>query len=310
MEGTWSEYVDLISTSSLDLHPGNHGANFTNQFVAPQHLPENAYCCLEEIEYTHCFYNVTQHKASVTVFDLLIEHPVGSEQNPFDYPIYGDFVKANLNEGYYDTAEKLCQALNDSLKSCGVKQLENHNVFSYDPISMKFSIDVEGLWITLWLRGDILHYLGVETTQASWKQYILFGKSKEAETFEYEAPGNAKELRHFTNPTFTWTVSLPTKIRCKHVAQLTIVNSFVVYVDCISSQVVGNSYSDALRIVAIKGNDKPGMRIITEFDKVYALKVNKRYISSISVQIKDVYGRDIQFLMGNVRIKLRFTTQT
>ena len=175
---------------------------------------------------------------------------------------------------------------------------------------MKFSIDVEGLWITLWLRGDILHYLGVETTQASWKQYILFGKSKEAETFEYEALGNAKELRHFTNPTFTWTVSLPTKIRCKHVAQLTIVNSFVVYVDCISSQVVGNSYSDALRIIAIKGNDKPGMRIITEFDKVYALKVNKRYISSISVQIKDVYGQDIQFLMGNVRIKLRFTTQT
>ena len=129
MEGTWSEYVDLISTSSLDLHPGNHGANFTNQLVAPQHLPENAYCCLEEIEYTHCFYNVTQHKASVTVFDLLIEHPVGSEQNPFDYPIYGDFVKANLNEGYYDTAEKLCQALNDSLKSCGVKVGKSQRLF-------------------------------------------------------------------------------------------------------------------------------------------------------------------------------------
>ena len=312
MEDTWSEYVDLISTASLDLHPQNHGALFTNQLPIPQQLPENAYVCLEELEYTHCFYNVTPETVSMTVFDMNHEYLPNTPKNSNSYPIYGKFILAPLKEGNYDTVEKLCLGMNNSLKACGVKELENHEVFSYDPISMKFVVDVEGLNLSLWLRGDILNYLGIETTRATVREYVVLGKPKETPTFEYVDPNDTssppkKETRHFTDPHVTWESASLKKFTGEYVAQLTVVNSFVVYVDCIQSQVTGDTFSDALRIVAIKGTNQPGTRIITEFEKVYRLKVNKRYIPSITVRIKDIFGRDIKFLMGNVRIKLRFS---
>ena len=315
MEDIWSEYVDLISTASLDLYPQNHGALFTNQLPIPQQLPENAYVCLEELEYTHCFYNVTPEKVSMTVFDMNHEYLPHTVKNKNSYSTYGKFKLAPLKEGNYDTVEKLCSAMNQSLKTGGVKELEKHEVFSYDPISMKFTVDVEDLNLSLWLRGDILNYLGIETTRATVREYVVLGKPKMTPTFEYVNPNDTstppkKETRHFCDGYGTWEVATLKKFIGEYVAQLTVVNSFVVYVDCVQSQVTGDTFSDAIRIVAIKGSDQPGTRIITEFDKVYSLKVSKRYIPSITVRIKDIFGRDIKFLMGNVRIKLRFTTRS
>ena len=65
MADTWSEYVDLLSTASLDLYPENVGSIFTNKLVVPQQLPDNTYVALEEIGYINTFYNVKKTFSSI-----------------------------------------------------------------------------------------------------------------------------------------------------------------------------------------------------------------------------------------------------
>ena len=159
------------------------------------------------------------------------------------------------------------------------------------------------------------------------KEYTVIGKSKLGPTYEYpkslipkpkfaitssqdEGEGPETITRHFRNPAVLWESDTEVmKNQFEFVAQLTLVNSMVLYINCIDSQVTGDSFSDSLRIIAIKGNEKPGASIVTHFTKPYFLRVNKRYIPTITIQIKDLAGRPIDFKQGVVRVKLRFTTQ-
>lgn len=318
MEGTWSEYVDLLSSASLDLYPENHGSFFTNKLIVPQQLPQDTYVALEEISYVNTMYNVKHSSNSLTIFDMLAETPPHSEANPNAYPLYGTFKYCALKEGYYSSFQQLCDMLNEAVKKSDCEQVKNRNVFSYDPITMKFSYDVEGLWLSLWLSGDILSILGIEMEKATNRQYVVIGKPKLKPTYEYPkslipkpvAPGEKEtETRHFTQPRMMWDSVQKTKDQFEFVAQLTLVNSFVVYIDCIDSQVTGDCFSDALRIVPIKGGDKPGTTVVTHFTKPYFLRCNKRYIPSITIQIQDLNAQPIDFKQGIVRVKLRFTTQ-
>ena len=330
MEDTWSEYVDLISTASMELHPDNHGSSFTNELVIPQHLPENAYVSLEEISYVSTFYNIRQSQNSITIYDMLYEHPPNSPRNPNPYPTYGHFFVCPLKPGNYNSMERLCQAINQAIKDSGVEQVKDRDIFTYDPITLKFSYNVEDLWLSVWLRGDILNYLGVEVTQATFNQYVVLGKPKLKPSYEYpkslikpkkpvrggflgrpEMPyADVKETvtRHFDNPRLTWDSIDAVKDEFEFVGQLRIIDSFVIYIDCIASQVTGDVFSDALRIIPIK-EEKVGTNVTHSFQKVYPLKVNKRYIPSIKVEIRDLYDEFIDFKVGAVRLKLRFTTQ-
>ena len=309
MADTFSEYVDLISTASMDLYPSNHGSSFINKLVVPQHLPENTYVSLEEISYVSAFYNISKKRNSITIFDFLYEHPPNKGLNPNPYPIYGEYFNCPLQAGYYDSMDKLCEALNTSVKKSGVEQVKNRNIFSFDPTTLKFSYNLEGLWLTLFLRGDILNYLGVETTQASPRQYIGLGYPKLTPTYEYPT-STGKVIRHFAFPQALW-ISDESKLSdtFEFVAQLRVINNFIVYVDCIASQVTGDCFSDALRIIPIKA-EKVGTNVTHSFQKTYALKVNKRFIPSIKVEIRDFYNELIDFKVGAVRLKLRFTQQT
>ena len=98
MEDTWSEYVDLISSASMDLHPENHGSSFTNELVIPQQLPENTYVSLEEISYVSAFYNIRDSRNNITIYDFLYEYPPNTERNPNAYPTYGAYRNCALKE--------------------------------------------------------------------------------------------------------------------------------------------------------------------------------------------------------------------
>ena len=95
---------------------------------------------------------------------------------------------------------------------------------------------------------------------------------------------------------------------CKYVAQMTLINSLYVYADCVSSQIVGDQFSDTLRIIAIK-RAMPGERIVQTFLKPFFLKVNTRLLDTITIHIRNSHGDFIPFLFGDVRVKLRFTQQ-
>lgn len=322
---TWSEYVDVLSTASLDLYPQNVGSHFTNKLVVPQQLPDNAFVALEEISYINTFYNVKSDSSSLTIYDMFHEYPPHSPQNQNSYPTYGSFQNCILKEGLYGSMQELCDMLNEVLRTSGTPQLKDKTVFTFDPRTMKFSYNLEGLWLSLWIRGDLLNMLGVEYIPATFSQFVVLGRSKIGPTYEIPESEIPKKpyssaisflekermvTRHYHLPQITWeAASTLLKDSFEFVAQLTLVNSFLVYIDCIDSQITGDSYSDALRTVAIKGNEKPGTSIVTHFNKPYYLRVNKRHIPTITIQIRDLSGNFIDFKQGVVRVKLRFTTQ-
>ena len=305
MEGSWNEYIDLISSASLDLYPQNLPSNFTNKLAVPQQLPENAYIGLEEMSYVNTFYNIMSHRYSIIIYDMLFEYPPHAGRPK----TYGKYFPVKLKEGYYDTYEKICDAINLAIQTCGVPQVAHRDIFTYDPVSMKFSYDVASLWLTLFIDGDMLNYLGVELHKATESQYVTLGRSKTGPSYKYPASIISMEERFYQETRKNWIADRDTVATFPHVAQLSMIDSFIIYIDCISSQLTGDSFSDALRIVPIKGSDKTGTNVSTHFIKPYFLKVNKRYISSISIQIKDPFDNFIDFKQGFVRLKLRFITQ-
>ena len=420
METTWNEYIDLISTASSSLYP-NVPANFTNRLALTQMYPlGDMYVGLEELEFTYGFYNHTFLKSSVSVFDATYRWEPQTKRNPATYPAYGKFFFAPLQQGYYASAEQLCDALNDALKKTGIPQLQDRIIFTYDPISLKFSYDLEGLYLSLWLRGEILSLLGMDMGEETDDSYGKWGMPKNTPTYEFELPppkpeppkpeppkpeppkpeppkpnpnpspdpspkptpnpspqstpeptpdptpstlgrpgwtwstrsdlvsepmDQSKEeenkdenkdedkdedkdkdkdkdedkdkdkdkktkfeTRHFIDPNFTWDITTEIKGQCKYVAQLTLVNSLYVYASCVSSQVVGDQFSDTLRIIAIK-RATPGERVVQTFLKPFFLKVNTRLLDSINIQIRNKFGDLVPFLFDDVRVKLRFTQQ-
>ena len=327
----FNEYIDLLSSDSTELYDNNQ-ASFTNQLAVPQNLPNPCWVSCEELEYTSAFYNIiskgakeTHKRMSLDLFDHLYEYPVSTKdkpvpENPYKYPIYGRFINVKLIDGNYDTPEKLTTMLNKILRESGVEQLKNHDVFSYDPLTMRFSYDVTDLWVTIFLQGDLLNYLGLDLSKETFRSYYLLGKSKVGLTYEYpkkDKNGNVMKdrdnhvvtiTRVYNQPKRRWQVTTEVKAVAEYVAQLTLVTSMCLYVDLIESQIAGSQWTSALRYVPIK-ETKFGTRVIHQFPRSYFLKVNKQFVPSISCRICDIFGREIQFLAGHVRVKLRFTTQ-
>ena len=302
MGDSWNEYVDLISTASLDRHPTNTGSAFTNHLVVPQNMPDHSYVGLVEFAYTNSFYNVIAKESSITLFDFVFEHTAGSKENPGTESRYGKMFLAQLEDGYYSSAAKLCSMINRVIKNCGSEQMKDKEIFSYNEITRKFSYDVTGLWISMFLRGTLLHNLGIERSQATFHQYVVLGKSKTGPSYEYPSKGGVERL--FLNPKSTWNAVPGEKDKMSYVCQLSMVDTMVIYCDIITSQVTGDVYSQALRMTPIKG--KPGSQVVSSYQSVHYMKLNCRYIPSIRVEIRDLYDRPISFHQGIVRLKLHF----
>merc|ERR1712002_726914 len=159
-----------------------------------------------------------------------------------------------------------------------------------------------GLPISVFIRGDFLNFLGIEYNQASKGQYVVLGRPNQSSTFEETVPdgkgGTKQEVRHVYNPQETWKVDEEhgEKGEFKRAAQLRIISSFIIYIDIIESQKMGDSFADAIRVITI----------ISQFEKPYYLKLNKRHIETIRVEIRSLDGELMKFLVGRTRLKLHF----
>lgn len=303
MGSSWMEYVDVLSNASTDLYKDNHGASFTNKLIVPQYLPENAYVGLSEISYNNSFYNITKEGNRISIFDWLKKIPKKTAENPKDIDVYGELIEIEIKEGYYNTPEKFCEMLNKAIQTSGSKWMENLTIFSYNEINQKFGYDVSNMWLTIFLTGDLIHMIGIERQQATSNQSVLIGKSKQAPTYEY---GGA--TRTLIKPDWKWEAAEEVKGSMMNVYQLVMVQTLCVYCNIIESQKTGDSYSDIIRLVSIK-DDKPGKQVVEHFDNPFYLKVNARFIPSITIWIRDMYGNEIDFKRGTVRVKLHFITK-
>ena len=331
-DSSWSEYVDVLSTSSNDLYPDNTNSNFTNLLPVAQDLPENTYVALEEISYSHLFYNINTTENEITVFDPLFKNEPGSKLNPYKFPLYGKYFIVQLREGYYETMQDICDMLNKSLAQTGMEQFKNCQIFQYDHQNLKCHYDVTDIFASLWIKGNLLNMMGVELEPAKDSQAVMLGHEKKTPTYEWyeerereeereveekQPDGTIKKVKkkvkvkykvkvihRYLNPTQHWEASVP-KNSFKYVSQLTTFQSMVVYCDIIASQVTGESFTDTLRFLPLY-KYASGTQVVHEVKVPHYLKVRQRYIKSINIQIKDLQGNFIDFKMGHVRVKLRF----
>ena len=307
-----AEYIDLVSTACLDQYPQNRSSNFINYLPVAMEYPQGTMVSLQEVSYTNSFYNVTGRKNILTIFDPEFENTAGSTFNPNNtYSTYGRWVNVMLKEGYYPTIEKILEMLNSKLKNAGVDQLTKAlDVFSYDKLSLKIHYNLLNVNITLFIKGPLLNILGCELNKYKEGEWVRLGKSKAGPTFEIEKPNPDDpdnpivETRHYIAPETTWVIDEKPYGTFPQVAQLTNINSMVIYTDIITNQVCANSYVHSLRMIPVTGKD--GDQVIYEVKKAHYLGLQKHYIKAIHIQIRSIDGEEISFLKGLLRVKLRF----
>ena len=300
-------YVDLVSTACQDEYPSNTGSNFTNKLPVPLYFPEDTYCALEEVSYTNSFYNVKGERNRISVYDFETEYPPLSAHNKHEYPIYGAFHNVELKDGYYTSKVDLIKMINEVIQNTGVKSVQKKEIFKYDPTTLKVHYDMTGIQASIFLKGALLNLLGMKTgRQAGPDMFMVIGWEKQGLTFEWTDKKGVKTTRHHYHPRIQWR-SDGINGESDSPVNLAPYTSMAIYADCIVSQVTGDQYSDNLRCLPIKDPSVTlPSQIIHEVKNPYYLKTNKRYFESITIYIKDLQDNFIDFLSGEVRVKLRF----
>lgn len=92
-----------------------------------------------------------------------------------------------------------------------------------------------------------------------------------------------------------------------HVIKLEKIPYLNIFCDIITNQFEGNIKSKLLRKVRVDGVAKDIMHHI--YDNPHYCQINKTYISSIEISIRDQYKRIVNFQSGNVYAKLHFRKQ-
>lgn len=329
----WNDYIDVISTASMDVYPNNTSSNFTNLLPSAQDLPENTYVALTEFSYTNCFYNIESSSTRLTIWDkTVLQPPHTPHRNPTDRPLYGEFYAVPIKAGYYPSMSAICSMINQAIRDVGVEAFAGKNVFSYDETSLKVAYDMSDIDATLFIKGPLLNLMGVEKRKAEDNELVILGKAKEGlyyevevevdveeggketgETEEGKEEGKGKETRkekrYYIKPSHEWPESRNQKDTFTHVAQLTTQSTMLVYASIITSQISGDSHTDILRwipMAPIKGEQGLGAQVVYECQEPHFLRVRQRYIKEINIQVKSLQDSFISFLVGCTRVKLLF----
>src|SRR6266436_196876 len=80
------------------------------------------------------------------------------------------------------------------------------------------------------------------------------------------------------------------------------VHSLYVYCDIIEPSIVGDTYSQLLRVVEIPGSVPFGDQCIIRYEKPYYFSLNTRSFQTIEIDIKDDSGERINFNFGRTRV--------
>ena len=216
-----------------------------------------------------------------------------------DIDRYGKLYDLKIPAGYYDNPVLLCDYLNDLIEKLNIDKLKSKQLFQYNKITKKFTIDVKDLYITLIIKGQLIDLLGLELRVYKEYQASFLGLPKEKTFYMYDG-----KIRYFKNQEIEWQTDSLDGGTCPFVSQMVTVSSFLIYTNIISDVIMGNNYAKCLRNCAIDG--QPGTRVVKVFQKRMYLPVGLSNIHAISITINDFQGRPMNFLEGNVSVVLHF----
>ena len=290
-------YIHLASTSSLDTYPQNKCHDFTNVLPAEIRLNSRSYeCALTQISYTSYFYNV-EKTCSLAIFDWLYFWKKDKR--------WGKLYDVPLSEGLYKDPEVLCSHLNELIANANIGQLKSKNIISYHPFKKKFSVDIDGLWLSLIFHNKLIDLMGFEATHYIKNQWCVIGRPKSGQSYIYDDGKGHTEKRYFYNGEIDWKTDSLHGGLCPFVSQLAPVSSMLIYSSLLSDVIYGNQYTNLIRTCPIEG-DLEGQRIVRDFSNRMYFPVRIQTFREITMKVFDSSGAYLNFLSGNFSCILHF----
>lgn len=289
-------YIHTASTDSLQTFPENKPSKFTN--VLPRDITfsdvREYEVCLAECSYNSDFYNVSDDCA-FGLFDFLYLWPGTT-------PKYGKLIDLHVSSGSYESAQVICDILNELVDKANIARLKNIKLFSYNKFTRKFNLNVADLYVTILVKGSLIDILGLEKRHHIPHQIAYIGKSKDLHFYLF---GDKGEKRYFKNQMRAWVSDAEDGGQSPFVAQMTTVTAFLVYADFVKDVIFGSRFTNVLRTLAIKGSNS-GERVVDCFQKRMYQPLKFNTFNSITVEIRDFEGRPIVFNSGNFSCTFHF----
>jgi len=200
-------------------------------------------------------------------FDALII----AYKDPVENKQYQDTIK--IEGGYYPSNKSFFQTINRKLKNNFTQYKFDENTFDYKPIPQKVTVRIPS-GVTMLLTKTMSEICGFRT-------YLIGGY--------HNLKNDTNEISRFEAD---WAADVHRGLY-----------TFYVYCNLISPQIVGDTKVPLLRTIPVK--TRTGVEQVTKsFTNPHYLPLNKNYINSIEILIRDDTGQPISFQRGKTLVKL------
>lgn len=266
-----SFYITLPSNvSSFEYYPNNTAANYVTQLARPLELDDSWEVAVTEVSYTVSWYNVRGD----------YEYFIINENNE---KISDTFF---LNAGYYPYIETIIENMNKELKYLESNYI-NPPKLIVDRRSRRISIEFgritspyESL-LFLKLPDELFAQLGF--VQKTWQKIAIV-----------IVPINNESDDHNT-------------VRGEIPYDLTGgIHSILLYSDVVQPSLVGDSYTQLLRVIKIPNDVDYGDQAVISYAHPYYLPLMNTRLSTIEIDLKDDTGHQFPFEYGRTIVTMHF----
>ena len=198
----------------------------------------------------------------------------------FDYEGEGGLIDVVLIDGFFSN-EELCAYVNTIIWD-KIPRLRNVEILKYIASIRRYRIDVEKTSISLIFKKPFANTLGVENdlTQYNTNEHFAIGIPTEHKI--YLSFLSAAMNKFGSTPGSKLTPVLGGVQ--SYDSKLNMGQSIFLYCDLVLDQLTGDSFSNLLRMIPIRGRDNH--RIVEKYDKIHYVPISKRHVPSIEINIK------------------------
>lgn len=322
-----SLYLTLPSNSNPDIFPNNKPQSFKVNFPTPIILEGKWKVGLTEIQYPNNWFNLNENTSFSIFFRKPLIFPEGqhvvidrNEKNWVDKLL--DNCKVASSAYYLDETEpsddneqietkedtlpkaKIETKLDELEETLRFKEYVVHipagNYSSLQALCDKIEEKIKNSLEARYLPADIDSTRPIRFTINDFGNVCI--ESKRSKVYIQVNGGNKLWEYLGWNDIANYNYIVPPVVAPKRGDLLVHHPAIFVYCDIVQHQVVGNMLAPLLRVVPIEGN--PGEYIWRQIMKPMYLDVNKGYISTIEVELRDDSGNLIPFQVGKVLLVL------
>ena len=256
-------FLVLPSNSSIQVFPDNKTSDFKVQLPKSVSLEGSWECGLAEIQHPRSWYTMP------SALDLWVQCRQGNVE-----------AMGFLSQGYYQDPRNVIDQLNRDLERS----------FTY-VVDKKMADPTSGM-----------------TTRPQLKTHLRFDPYSQVASLEIQEP-QLRNMRVRISPPLarmlgfdTMNYRRPGTFVASRVVDLNNTHALFVYNDLIQPQIVGDTLTPLLDVVAVQGG--PGDLVCRRFDKPHYKPVLRKQFSDIHISLRDDQGELIRFEKGKVIVTL------